>query len=343
MKYTDNESQAGEYLRLTLSLLSKLKLVANPMNYTVMYEYASGHNAELRQVVDKCLKKSKSITDEQIIEFYNKFIESKEQVLITKLLAGMNSILKEVSSHIIDVEGDFDGHGKKLGDLAVQINEVKDHNDIKDIVDLIVCETKELVISGKQLQERMKMTSEDLKVLNQELKKSQKEAQTDLLTGLINRRGLDLRLEAELKKAFSTKLPFSVIMADIDHFKRVNDTYGHLVGDSLLKGLSNLFKTKLKRGGDVAGRFGGEEFLFLLPATKLGDAKIVANKIKLAVSTKEWNFNDSGIKLSRMTISMGVAMYKTNESLQDFIDRADKALYQAKKNGRDLVITQEQL
>ncbi len=342
MNYSENENQAGEFLRLALSYLARFNLPANPVNYTVFYEYASGRNASLRKAIAQTIENSDIITEEQAKKLYKKYIESKDQVLIGKLLKGMNSILKEVSSHIIEVEGDFDGHGEKLGDLAVKINEAQDYNDIKEIVDQIMLETKELVLSGKRLQDRMKMTTADLKLLNEQLKKSQKEAHTDLLTGLINRRGLDKRLEVEIKKAFNSKLPFSVIMADIDHFKKINDTHGHLVGDSFLKSLAVLLNHKL-RNDDVAGRFGGEEFLILLPATKLGDAKIVANKIRMAFSTKEWKLKDSDVKLGRVTISMGVALYKPNEPVQDLIERADKALYQAKNNGRDMVVTQEQL
>ncbi len=340
MGYSENKNQAGEYLRLAVGYISKFDLPANPVNYAVWYEYVSGRNQSLRNAIDTHLKSTDKITQSQADEFYNIYIESKEQVLITKLLAGMNSVLTEVSSHIIEVEGDFNGHGKNLGDLANRISSINDYSDIKEVVDQIVGETKELVLSGKKLQERMKMSSEDLKILNQELKKSQKEAHTDLLTGLINRRGLDKRLKSELKNAFNTKLPFSVIMADIDHFKKVNDTYGHLVGDSFLKGLAAIFRKKI-RNSDVAGRFGGEEFLILLPGTKLGDARIVANKIKLAVSTKIWQFKGAGIKLGKVTISMGVALYKQNESTKDLVDRADKALYHAKKNGRDMVVTQD--
>ena len=188
----------------------------------------------------------------------------------------------------------------------------------------------------------MKISSEDLKQLHQELEKSQQEAQTDALTTLINRRGLEKRLELERIRARQNDSPFSIIMVDIDHFKKVNDTFGHLVGDSILRSLAHMIKAHLRRN-DIAARYGGEEFLILLPETGIEGAKAVGEKIRKALSTKEWKLKENGKNIGRITVSMGISLYKFNEPEESLIKRADDALYLAKNNGRDQVVTQKEL
>ncbi|MCF6249321.1 MAG: GGDEF domain-containing protein, partial [Desulfobacula sp.] len=230
----------------------------------------------------------------------------------------------------------------KLEDLAVQVSEANDYNEIKTIVDQMLVETKSLVNSGKRLQTRMKISSEDLKQLQKELEKSQQEAQTDNLTNLINRRGLEKKFELERIRARQNAAPFSIIFIDIDHFKKVNDTFGHLVGDSLLKSIAKLLQSQLRKN-DIAARFGGEEFLILLPETGIEGAKAVGQKIRGALSTKEWKIKDTGKSMGKVTVSMGIALYKFNESEKALIKRADDALYLAKQNGRDKIVSQDEL
>ncbi|NOX33118.1 MAG: GGDEF domain-containing protein [Deltaproteobacteria bacterium] len=342
MNYTEERTTAGEYLRLALNYIAKYNLPVNPVNYTVWYEYVSGKNIKLKKAVDHLIENAKPFNNNKVERLYQKYVADGDRIIISRLLTKISLMLKEITNHVLDTEGDLAGHGKNLGDLAVQISEVHDYNEIKVIVDRMIIETKELVHSGKRLQTRMKISSEDLKQLQKELEKSQQEAQTDSLTSLINRRGLEKKLELERIRAKQNDSPFSIIMVDIDHFKRVNDTFGHLVGDSLLRSIAQMLKDHLRRN-DIAARYGGEEFLILLPETGIEGAKAVGQKIKNALSTKEWKLKETGETMGKVTVSMGIALYKLNEPEQSLIKRSDDALYMAKNNGRNLIITQEDL
>ncbi len=297
---------------------------------------------KLKKAIDHSFAKSKSLNGNKVAGFYQKYVSDGDRIVVSKLLTKVTLMVKEITSHVSDTEGDLAGHGKNLGDLAVQISEAHDYAEIKGIVDEMIVESKALVKSGKRLQTRMKVSSEDLKQLQQELEKSQQEAQTDTLTALINRRGLEKRLELERIRAKQNDSPFSIIMVDIDHFKNVNDTFGHLVGDSLLRSLANMFKYHLRRN-DIAVRFGGEEFLLLLPETGIDGASAVGNKIQKALSTKEWKLKETGETMGKITVSMGIALYKINEPEENLIKRADDALYLAKENGRNRIATQTDL
>jgi len=342
MNYTEEKSKAGEYLRLALNYISKHNLPANPVNYTVWYEYVSGKNMKLKKALDLSLENSKSLNNNNVEGLYQKYVADGDRIVISKLLTKISLMLKDITHHVSETDGDLSGHGKNLGDLAGQIGEAHDYNDIKKIVDQMIVETKALVKSGKRLQTRMKISSEDLRQLHQELEKSQQEAQTDALTTLINRRGLEKRLELERIRARQNDSPFSIIMVDIDHFKKVNDTFGHLVGDSILRSLARMIKDHLRRN-DIAARYGGEEFLILLPETGIEGALAVGEKIRKALSTKEWKLKENGKSIGRITVSMGISLYKFNEPEESLIKRADDALYLAKSNGRDQVVTQKEL
>ena len=312
------------------------------MNYTVWYEYVSGKNEKLKKAIDHSLENAKPINNSKIENLYQKYVSDGDRIVVSKLLTQISLMLKDITSHVSDTEGDLSGHGKNLENLAVQISEAHDYNEVNVIVDQMIGETKALVKSGKRLQTRMKVSSDDLKQLQQDLEISQQEAQTDALTALINRRGLEKKLEMERIRARQNNSSFSIIMVDIDHFKKVNDSFGHLVGDSLLRGIAALLKSHLRRN-DIAARYGGEEFLILLPETTIDGAKAVGEKIRTSLSTKEWKLKETGESMGNITVSMGIALYKQNEPEQNLIKRADDALYLAKNKGRDRIITQEEL
>ncbi len=342
MNYTEERTKAGEYLRLALNLITKYNLPVNPVNYTVWYEYVSGKNVKLKKAIDHLIKQEKVINSKSVETFYQKYVADGDRLIVSKLLTKISLMLKDITGHVTETEGDLAGHGQNLGELATQIGEVNDFNQIKIIVDQMLIETKELLTSGKRLQTRMKISSEDLKQLQQELEKSQQEAQTDVLTSLINRRGLEKKFELERIRACQNNSPFSIIMVDIDHFKRVNDSFGHLVGDSLLRSIARLLKEHLRRN-DIAARYGGEEFLILLTETGIDGAMAVGEKIRKALSTKEWKLKETGKTMGKITVSMGVALYNLNEPEKDFIKRADDALFMAKEKGRDRICSQEDL
>jgi len=340
MNYTEKRDKAGEYLRLALNHLAKYNLPVNPVNYTVWYEYVSGKNIKLNKAIDSSLHNNKSFDNTKVENLYQKYVADGDRIVISKLLTKISLMLKDVTNHVSETEGDLTGHGSSLGELAVKITKVSDFKDIKSIVDQMIIETKQLIDSGKRLQTRMKLSSDDLRQLQGELQKSQQEAQTDALTSLINRRGLEKKFEMERIRAKQNNAAFSVIMVDIDHFKRVNDTFGHLVGDSLLRSLARLLKGHLRRN-DIAARYGGEEFLILLPETGIKGAKSVGEKIRNTLAGKEWKLKETGASMGKISVSMGIATYTLNEPEKSLIKRADDALYLAKNRGRDQIVTQE--
>ncbi len=166
-------------------------------------------------------------------------------------------------------------------------------------------------------------------------------ATMDALTGYNNRHQFEKRLKETTASAKRQNQPLCCIMSDIDFFKKVNDTYGHAVGDCVLKNVAKTIKKEL-REEDIASRYGGEEFIFLLPHTKLDEAKIVAERLRQSVEKKKINIEEYKIKDVKeisVTVSIGVSEYKkTDKEPETLYKNADSALYKAKEQGRNRVI-----
>ena len=155
-------------------------------------------------------------------------------------------------------------------------------------------------------------------------------ATTDSLTGITNRREFTTILEREVDRAKRYATPMALAMYDLDYFKRINDTFGHDVGDNVLQTVTRLVKENL-RAADIMARWGGEEFMVLMPQSDIQGARIVAEKLRLAISGHHFD------KVNELTVSFGVAMFESQDDLDSLLKRVDNALYLAKKQGRNRV------
>jgi diguanylate cyclase (GGDEF)-like protein len=162
-------------------------------------------------------------------------------------------------------------------------------------------------------------------------------ASVDGLTGVANRRAFDERFDAEWRRARDGASALSVLLIDIDHFKRVNDTYGHAAGDECLKALGRALGRASQRAGDFVARYGGEEFTVVLPETGQGGAITIAEKIRAEVEALEVSIGGGAVV--RMTISVGIATMVHHGAPAELLVAADRALYAAKEHGRNCIVS----
>ncbi|WP_394779112.1 diguanylate cyclase [Undibacterium sp.] len=209
---------------------------------------------------------------------------------------------------------------------------------------LCVMDTQMRALSGQQVKMLKRLAAQvmaliELRAKDRELSAAlsvmQKLATYDDLTGLLNRRALLARLQEEVERARRIVHPISVIMLDLDHFKQINDTHGHLAGDVVLHGVGKFMKEKL-RVTDSAGRYGGEELCLILPGTTLEDAAVVAEKLRQALAAISFATSAGSIGVSA---SFGVVSGQPGPDLsaEALLDAADSAMYRAKEKGRDRV------
>jgi len=159
-------------------------------------------------------------------------------------------------------------------------------------------------------------------------------AVVDALTQLYSRRHFDTQIASAIEQAERTWKPFSLVLVDIDHFKRVNDTYGHTAGDMILEGVAKRMKSVLRKY-DTGYRYGGEELVLLLPGTEKDGAATIAERLRDRIRRRKFRSDGS---LVSITISLGVAQYEPNDTAQSLFERADQCLYAAKEGGRDQVV-----
>ncbi len=212
-----------------------------------------------------------------------------------------------------------------------------DRDGLRSIVECLVHTTKEMEEVNHNLEQRLTASKQEINQLQENLEVVRTESLTDPLTSLANRKYFDQALASAIAEAAADNESMSLLMTDIDHFKKFNDTYGHLTGDQVLRLVALSVKQNVK-GQDIAARYGGEEFAIILPNTVLRSAVTVADHIRRAVMSKELMKRSTGEHLGRVTISIGVATLRPGDSAQSLIGRADACLYAAKRSGRNRVI-----
>jgi diguanylate cyclase len=180
---------------------------------------------------------------------------------------------------------------------------------------------------------------DEIAKLRREIETIRNESLTDALTSLGNRKFLNAALEKSIAQAHQAKEPLTLLLADIDHFKKINDTYGHVVGDRVLQFVAKTLKSNLP-GPEIAARYGGEEFAIVLPKTSIEAAAGIADRLRQAVMKGELVKQTTGEKRSALTISIGVAALHEGASAQSLIEAADVCLYAAKRSGRNCVVSE---
>lgn len=195
-----------------------------------------------------------------------------------------------------------------------------------DVARKLLRQSRRLVTMGDRMQGQLSSLNDELTHM----------ARTDALTGLDNRRHFMDVARKEFSRARRTDTPLSLLLLDADHFKSINDTWGHDVGDKVLRGIAEVLKVSI-RAHDTAARFGGEEFVVLLPETDCREAAIISERIRATVERRLFTFDGRGVQVTLSVGSTTASSWDSEMDIEVILKRADVALYAAKKNGRNRV------
>jgi diguanylate cyclase len=211
---------------------------------------------------------------------------------------------------------------------------------IRALLQSIRHQIAQIVDHGRSFENKLTDYSSEIGNLTRQLEQTKQAAMVDPTTGIGNRRRFEESLADILKHLEDFNGQVSVLLADVDNFKAVNDTLGHNVGDQVLRLVANTFVTGLK-GGDVVARWGGDEFAAILPSTSLDNALNVAENVRKAIGTKSLKNKDTGETMGKVTLSIGVSSHRQGDNAHKLIFRAYQALYDAKRLGRNRCIPEK--
>jgi diguanylate cyclase len=202
--------------------------------------------------------------------------------------------------------------------------------------------TSAMIEKTERLETELALSSEEITRLRSDLERERSESRTDPLTGLPNRKAFNAYLEAQAARALADRKPMCLVFCDIDHFKNFNDTWGHRLGDEVLRLVAQSLE-QMCHGIGYAARYGGEEFVIVLPAKGLEAAEDIAEQFRDFVGSRAVRTQQSNREIGSVTLSVGIAQLRWSDSLDQLIERADAALYRAKQLGRNRVCTERVL
>jgi diguanylate cyclase len=221
--------------------------------------------------------------------------------------------------------------------VSDKIDDATDLHVLRGLIGRLAQTTKDIERVNQKFEIHLKESKHEINQLQAHLEAVRGEILTDPLTTLSNRKHFEQAMIKVVADAHTKATPLSLLLTDIDHFKQFNDTYGHLTGDHVLRLVALSVKHNVK-GQDLAARYGGEEFAIILPHTGLLQAATVAEHIRCAVMGRELMKRSTRETLGRVTISVGVAALRPDDTVQSLIERADNCLYAAKRHGRNRVV-----
>lgn len=329
----------AEVARKVLLNMGQKEIPLTPENYCVWFEHCAGSNERLTTDINEIIAQGNSFSAETNKWLYDRHF-GKDKEVLDQIHQETQKILKEVLEKVLSTTNATMKYSDKLRDYTNKLNDVSELSEISHIIENIVGDTTEMEMSTRSLQEQLENATTESQSLKVKLEKKEREILIDGLTGLNNRKALDRRLE-ELNNAFiEEKAAFSVMMLDIDFFKKFNDAYGHKIGDEVLQIVGTTLR-ECTKGKDFPARYGGEEFVVLLPKTPLANAATVAEQIRQEISGKSLKLKKSGKRIGNITASIGVSQIRSGDTIDSIVERADKALYLAKDSGRNNVKTEE--
>lgn len=339
----DDHKRTIQYGDSAMMYIKKNTLPAFPRSYELWYTYAAGYNQGLNRAINESIKSNGRISTDEMLTLYGRYLSPTR--LGDRLDEVGSKVSREVEELVDTLKLSADAasdYGSALEQAGEKIKSVADPAKLQIYVTHLVKSTQNAVTSNRKLESQLLESKKQIENLQSSLEAIRYESLTDELTTLNNRKHFENSIERIIEQSKSSDHGFSLLMTDIDHFKKFNDTYGHQTGDQVLRLVALAVKQNIK-AQDIACRYGGEEFAIILPQHSLEEASAIGERIRSAVQSKELVKRSTGENLGRVTISLGVATFGSMDTAHSIVSRADEALYLAKNAGRNLVKSEADL
>lgn len=329
-----------EIAKMALAMMATHGITPTPEHYAVWFYYSEGSNKALAVEINQALQNKRKIDDAFCDYLNSRFVaENIDHAVVEQARRDAHALMQHAIALMDGMTQNTSNYSRDMDETVKDLSGHLHIKELREVADAIINKTKELQSHSQNLSTRLQASSKEVQSLRRDLEKITAEAQKDFLTSVDNRKAFDRKLDDMMAITRADGQEMCLLMLDIDNFKDFNDKYGHMVGDEVLKGVARVLVESV-RGKDVVARFGGEEFAILLPNTPLAGGLAVAENLRKSVANKRFIRKDNNEKLQEVTISLGVASLKPDDTANLFVTRADDALYRSKKGGRNKV-TQE--
>lgn len=336
---SDAEYKAAEALAAKALLLSNAyRTPPVPKTFEVWYSYAAGVPEEVANRLNGIIARQGAVETYDIDQVHLEFLamserERKHQDAVSLHLDHeMDEIAKLVQAHI----SSSGRYSNSLQQTAGSLGANATPQQVRNAIAVLLAENEKMCGQTARLGDALAESRAQVRRLRASLEKSRERELRDPMTSLANRRYFELRLPREIAEARRTGRPLCIVFIDLDHFKTINDTFGHLVGDDVLRYVANILSASL-RDCDLAARYGGEEFILILPGTSAASARSLVARIMRELEETRLVLSQGKTPLGRLTASFGIAQHQANDNADSLVARADAGLYEAKKAGRNRI------
>ena len=340
--FDDSPKTVAEIAKNVILNTTERSIPLTPENYHVWFEYFLGSNQELKASIDELISSEKGFSQEINERLYTEYLKGDKKEILQEVHKETHKIFQNIFRATLSTNDLASDYSDKMEEYSNKLHNANDLTQIQHFIVDIIKDTNNMAESSRQLNQQLEEATSQIENLSKQLEETEREVLLDGLTGLNNRKAFNRKIKELCGKFDKNEGFFSVVMLDIDYFKKVNDQYGHQIGDEVLCIVGSQLKENLK-GKDFPARYGGEEFIILLPNTTLDNACVVADQIREKISKKRLKIKKTGKPIGNITVSIGVSEIRERDTAISVVERADSALYMAKDSGRNNVKSEKDL
>jgi diguanylate cyclase len=338
--YRQSRDESVVLLRLVIAEMSQHDAPFNPATFAVCYEHLAGINPRLTQAIVQAKQVQPRLDAEAMALLYRDHLAPADELTTEKAQADLQRMMHDVAESAAATGAHARAYGDQLAGLSKALDGTEHAANVatlKPKLSEVAGGTAEMQTVMAALERSATESRNEVERLRRALERSRKEASTDPLSKLRNRKGFDDAMREVLSTLPQAGLTHCLVIIDIDHFKRVNDTYGHPVGDTVIQTIGQVLARVAGTPSHFAARIGGEEFAVLMQATTVPQALQLAEGVRSLVHALKIKKRGTQEVIASVTVSAGIAAWVPGEDDHGLLAKADAALYRAKQGGRDRV------
>ncbi len=332
-------SQAAIYGERAMGMMKSLGVLPTPQHYSIFFACSVGQPVALVKEIEQMIADKTPLNEMNLETVYTNFIADPQAKAMQETAANAKRLLSGIMQNVTHFAGETSAISKDVSHKLQHLDEAMSEEVVRMLAHTLVESAQSIESSSHSMSKRLAGAQQEIADLRENLARAMTEAERDFLTGAFNRKAFDKRLVDTITATRNDHGEMSLLMIDIDHFKHFNDSFGHLIGDEVIKIVAKTLIDTLK-GMDCVARYGGEEFAVILPKTPLKGGMVVAEAVRKTIAGNELKRKTNGESFGVITVSIGVAALRAGDDPSNLIARADEALYHSKHTGRNRV-TQE--